>query len=55
MGFSRQEYQSGLPFPPTRYFPDLAIEPEFAALQQDALPLSYQGSPLVAELGLNME
>ena len=29
MGFSRQEYQSGLPFPPPRYFPDSAIEPGF--------------------------
>ena len=55
MGFSSQEYQSGLPFPPPRYLPNSAIEPEFAALQSDALPLSHQGSPLVAELGLNME
>ena len=28
MEFSRQEYWSGLPFPPPRYLPDLGIEPE---------------------------
>ena len=27
MGFSRQEYWSGLPFPSSRYLPDLGIEP----------------------------
>ena len=29
MGFSRQEYWSGLPFPPPGDFPVLGIEPEF--------------------------
>ena len=28
MGFSRQEYQSGLPFPPPGDLPDPRIEPE---------------------------
>ena len=27
MGFSRQEYRSGLSFPPPGYLPDLGIEP----------------------------
>ena len=27
MGFSRQEYWRGLPFPPPRDLPDLGIEP----------------------------
>ena len=27
MGFSRQEYWSGLPFPPLGYLPDPGIEP----------------------------
>ena len=27
MGFSWQEYWSGLPFPPSRYLPDPGIEP----------------------------
>ena len=32
MEFSRQEYWSGLPFPPPRDLPDLGIEPAFPAL-----------------------
>ena len=28
MGFSRQEYWSGLPFPSPGYLPDLGIKPE---------------------------
>ena len=41
MGFSRQEYQSGLPFPPTGDLPDPWIKPEFPVsptLQADSLP-----------------
>ena len=37
MGFSRQEYWSGLPFPSPGDFPDPGIEPRFPALQADAL------------------
>ena len=47
MGFSRQEYQSGLPcLPPGDLF-HTGIElssPAVPALQEDALPLSYWGS-----------
>ena len=32
VGFSRQEYQSGLPFPPPGDFPDPGIEPTLPAL-----------------------
>ena len=32
MGFSSQEYQSGLPFPPPGDLPDSGIEPESSAL-----------------------
>ena len=32
MGFSRQEYWSGLPFPPPGDLPDPGIKPEFPAL-----------------------
>ena len=42
-GFSRQEYWSGLPFPPPRDPPDPGIEPASPAppaLQADILPLS---------------
>ena len=38
MGFSRQEYWSGLPFPSLGDLPNPGIEPGSAALQADALP-----------------
>ena len=38
MGFSRQEYWSGLPFPSPGNLPDSGIEPKSPALQADALP-----------------
>ena len=38
MGFSRQEYWSGLPFPSPRDLPDSGIEPRSPMLQADALP-----------------
>ena len=37
MGFSRQEYWSGLPFPSPGDLPDPGIEPGTPALQADAL------------------
>ena len=37
MGFSRQEYWSGLPFPSPGDFPDPGIEPGSPALQADSL------------------
>ena len=44
MGFSRQEYCSGLPFPSPGDLPDPGIEPRSPALQADFLWLSHQGS-----------
>ena len=44
MGFSRQEYWSGLLFPSPGDPPDPGIEPRSPALQADD-QLSYQGSP----------
>ena len=38
MGFSRQEYWSGLPFPSSRDLPDPGIKPGSPALQADSLP-----------------
>ena len=38
MGFSRQEYWSGLPFPSPGDLPDPGIEPRSPALQADVLP-----------------
>ena len=37
MGFSRQEYRSGLPFPSPGDLPDPGIEPRSPAFQADAL------------------
>ena len=37
MGFSRQEYWSGLPFPSPGDLPDPGIEPGSPAFQADAL------------------
>ena len=37
VGFSRQEYWSGLPFPSPGYLPDSGIEPWFLTLQADSL------------------
>ena len=38
MGFSMQEYWSGLPFPSPEDLPDPGIEPRSPALQADDLP-----------------
>ena len=43
MGFSKQEYWSGLPFPSAEDLPDPGIEPESPALQADALPSEPPG------------
>ena len=45
MGFSRQEYWSGLPFPSPGDLPDPGIEPRSPALQTLYHP-NHQGSPL---------
>ena len=52
MGFSRQEYWNGLPFPSPGDLPDPGIEllsPAYPALQADSLPLSQLGSPLAGD------
>ena len=43
MGFSRQEYWSGLPFLFPRNLPNPGIEPRSPALQEDSLPTELQG------------
>ena len=45
MGFSRQEYWSGLPFPYPWSLPNPGIEPVSSALA-GSLPLIHQGSPV---------
>jgi len=46
MGFSRQEYWSGLPFPSPEDLPNPGIKPGSPALQTIFYHLSHQGSPL---------
>ena len=43
MGFSKQEYWSGMPFPPPGDLPDPGIDPGSPALQADALPSEPSG------------
>ena len=43
MGFSRQEYWSGLPCPPPGDLPNSGIEPGSLALQADSLLTELQG------------
>ena len=45
MGFSRQEYWSGLPFPSPGDLPDPGIGPRSTALQADALTSEPPGKP----------
>ena len=45
MGFSRQEYWSGLPLPSPGDLPPPGIEPESPALQADALLSEPPGKP----------
>ena len=45
MGFSRQEYRSGLPFPSPGDLPNPGIEPGSPSLQTDALPSKALGKP----------
>ena len=45
MGFSRQEYWSGLPFPSPGDLPDPGIEPWSPSLQADSLPSEPPGKP----------
>ena len=52
MGFSRQEYQNGLPFPPSWDLPDPGIKPGSPALQADSLLSELPGkTPVVISKG----
>jgi len=46
VGFSRQEFWSGLPFPSPGDLPNPGIEPRCPAMQADALPSEPQGKTL---------
>ena len=54
MGFSRQEYWSGLPFPSPGDLPNPGIEPGSPALQADALP-SEPPKGLVKQEGVGLQ
>ena len=45
MGFSRQEYWSGLLFSSPGSLTDPGIDPRSPALQADSLPIELQGKP----------
>ena len=53
MGFSRQEYWSGLPCPPPGDLPDPGIEPRSPASQEDSLPSEPSGTNHVPSLTLD--
>ena len=46
VGFSRQEYWSGLPFPSPGDLPHPGINPGLPALQSDSLPSKPSGKPI---------
>ena len=48
MGFSRQEYWSGVPFPSPGDLPNPGIEPRSPALQADAVLSEPLGKPAMA-------
>ena len=54
MGFSRQEYWSGLPFPSPGDLPNPGIEPGSPALQADTLTSEPQGSPFIDYTSFNV-
>ena len=52
MGFPRQEYWSGLPFPSPGDLPNPGINPRSPALQADSSPSELPGSHWISELAL---
>ena len=54
MGFSRQEYWSGLPFPSPGDLPDLGIEPGSPALEAGTLTSEPPGKPTLAKVLSNL-
>ena len=57
IGFSRQEYWSGLPFPSPGDLPNSGIEPRSSspALQADSFPTELQGNLFGAQIKLNTD
>ena len=55
MGFSQQEYWSGLPCPPPGDLPHPGIKPASPALQADSLPTSHQWGNPRSNIGINFK
>ena len=55
MGFSRQKYWSGLPFPSPGNLPNPGIEPRSPALQEDSLLSVPPGKPQESIAGTKKE
>ena len=53
MGFPRQEYWSGLPFPSPGDLPDPGIEPGSPALQTDSLLTELRVSDINSYMNIN--
>ena len=53
MGFPRQQYWSGLPYPSPRDLPDPGIKPKSLALQVDSLTTEPELAPSAGDLGSN--
>ena len=51
MGFSRQEYWSGLPCPPPGDLPNPGIEPRSHSLQADSIQSEPPGKPMNTRVG----
>ena len=57
LGFSRQEYWSGMPSPPPEDLPDSVIKsasPVSPSLRADSLPLHHQGNPAHSGSSVNI-
>ena len=55
MGFSRQEYWSGLQFPSPGDLPNPGLEPRSPAFQADALTSELPGKPANAKISIGRE
>ena len=53
MGFSRQEYWSGLPFPALGIFLTQGLNPHLLHWQADSLPVGHLGSPHLTKRDVN--
>ena len=54
MGFSGQEYWSGLPCPPPGDLPNPGIDPRSPTLQEESLPAELPGKPIYKLLMANV-